>query len=197
MKKTILVAALILGTALTAAASDQSNKPSTGPGPAGQTAAGSAASQLPKPDFRAFADGQYIFVMNGGDADWTGPLDVKATCKKEGTKQDPTICGSNFPNGTFFQHLANFPAGHGPSVAPIKGSGNAQQVSGYGWRALRMELPTGSYEITVTVDPNGKVAEKDEANNQSVQNVSIAAPAGSGPVVVNPGAIQLAPTKKP
>ncbi|HQQ78091.1 MAG TPA: CARDB domain-containing protein [Thermoanaerobaculia bacterium] len=196
MKKTIL-AVLILGTALTAAASDQSKKPATGPAPAGQTAAGAAAAQLPKPDFRAFADGQYIFVMNGGDADWTGPLDVKATCKKEGTKQDPTICGPNFPNGSFFYHIAGFQAGHGPSVAPIKGSGNAQQVSGYGWRALRMDLPPGSYEITVTVDPNGKVAEKDETNNQSVQNVSIAGSASPGAVQVNPGAIQLAPTKKP
>lgn len=197
MKKTILAAALILGTALTAAASDQSNKPSTGPAPAGQTAAGSAAAQLPKPDFRAFADGQYIFVMNGGDADWTGPLDVKATCKKEGTKQDPTICGPNFPNGTFLHHLANFPAGHGPSVAPIKGSGNAQQVSGYGWRAVRMDLPPGSFEIVVTVDPNGKIAEKDEANNVSTKNVTIAGSNSPGAVQVNPGAIQLAPTKKP
>jgi hypothetical protein len=197
LDKTILAAALILGNALAAAASDQSKKPATGPPPTGQTAAGPAAVQLPKPDFRAFADGQYIFVMNGGDADWTGPLEVKATCKKEGTKQSPTICGPNFPSGTFFQSLASFPAGHGPAVAPVKGSDNAQQISGYGWRALRMELPTGSFEIVVTVDPNGKIAEKDEGNNVSTKNVSIAGSSSPGAVQVNPGALQLAPTKKP
>lgn len=192
MKKTILAAALVLGTAFGAFASDQTNKPSASQ----TTGAGAAAAALPRPDFRAFADGQYIFIMNGGDADWTGPLDVKAMCKKEGTKQDPTICGPNFPNGTFFHHLANFPAGHGPSVAPVKGSGNAQQVTGYGWRAVRMDLPPGSYEIVVTVDPNGKVAEKDEGNNASTKNVSIAAPASGGTIQLNPG-LQVAPTKTP
>jgi hypothetical protein len=93
--------------------------------------------------------------------------------------------------------VAGFQAGHGPAVAPVKGSDNAQQVSGYGWRALRMDLPPGSYEITVTVDPNGKVAEKDEANNVSTKTVSIAAPPASGTIQVNPGAIQVAPTKTP
>lgn len=194
MKKTIL-AALILASACAAAASDQPAKPGASQTTAG--AAGAAAAALPKPDFHAFADGQWIFVMNGGDADWTGPLDVKATCKKEATKQTPTICGPNFPNGSFFYHLANFPAGHGPSVTPIKGSDNAQQVSGYGWRALNMGLPAGgSYEIVVTVDPNGKIAEKDEGNNVSTKVVSIPAPAGNT-IQVQPGAIQLAPTKKP
>ncbi len=191
MKRT-LTFALALGVSLAAAASDQPNKPA-----AGQTVpnagAGGAAALIPKPDFQAFADGQWIFVMNKGDADWTGPLDVKATCKREGTKQDPTICGPNFPNGTFFYHLAAFPAGHGPSVAPIKGSDNAQQVTGYGWRALRMDLPAGgSYEIIVTVDPNAKISEKDEGNNTSTKNVSIAGASGGG-IQINP---TLVPIKK-
>lgn len=194
MTKSALAAALILGAAFTGAASDQPAKPAASQTTAG-TAAGGAAPLLPKPDFRAFADGQYIFVMNGGDADWTGPLDVKAVCKPEAAKPIATACGPLFPNGNFFHSLASFPAGHGPTVAPIKGSGNAQQVTGYGWRAVRMDLPPGSYEIVVTVDPNGKVAEKDEKNNVSTKNVSIAAP-GGGAIQLNPG-IQVAPTRTP
>lgn len=185
------LAAAVLVFAGTAAASDQPSKPSAA-GPVAVGPAGAAALQVQRPDFRAFADGQYIFVMNGGTADWTGPLDVKATCRKEGTKQMPDVCGPNFPNGTFFYHLASFPAGHGPAVAPIKGSGNAQQISGVGWRALHMDLPPGSFEITVTVDPNAKVAETDESNNVSVKNVSIAG-AGGGGIVVSP---TLVPIKK-
>lgn len=186
--------AVALGLALGASASDQAPPPAVG-----QTAARAPASGIPlaKPDFRTFADGQYIFVMNGGDADWTGPVDVKATCTKEGTKQTATSCGPNFPNGSFFYHLASFPAGHGPSVAPVKGSDNAQQISGYGWRALRMDLPAGgSYVIVVTVDPQSKIAEKDEGNNVSTKAISIPAPAGNT-IQVNPGALKLSPTKTP
>lgn len=173
MKKTAILVALALAATAAAAASDQPSKPAAGQT---TTSAGAAAAALGKPDFRAFADGQYIFVMNNGDADWTGPLDVKATCKRDGTKQMPTSCGPNFPNGNFFYHLAAFPAGHGPAVAPLKGPENAQPMTGYGWRALKMDLPAGgSYEITVTVDPNGKVAEKDETNNVSTKALSIPA----------------------
>lgn len=196
MRKTLALA-FVLGISFGAAASDQTNKPSasqTVPG----APAGGAAALVARPDFRAFADGQWIFVMNGGDADYTGPLDVKATCTRE-AKPAPDACGPNFPGGTFFYHLAAFPAGHGPSVAPVKGSDNAQQVTGYGWRALRMDLPAGAtYQITVTVDPNGKIAEKDEANNTAPpKSITIAPASGPSTIQVKPGAIQLAPTAPP
>ena len=156
--------------ATTAIASDPPAKPA-----ASQTIGtvpGGAAALIAKPDFRAWAEGQYIFVVNGGDADWTGPVDVKATCTKSGVPQTPTICGNSFPNGNFFYHMANFPSGHG-SLPSKAGPGQAQAVSGAGWRALNMGLPVGgSYVIVVTVDPNGKIAEKDETNNTSTQTVT-------------------------
>ncbi len=182
MKKTIRAAlAFALGAALTAAASDQPAKP-----PVSQTTGASQAGQLGiKTPFKVWPSDNWIFVVNEGTADWTGPLDVWATC----TPVAPTTtCGPNFVGGKF--HAAHydkgsFPKGYGQ--APIKGSANAQITSGYGWVAVLMGLPAGSYKITATA-----------ANNSSPETpITIQPPQGMGTLHVQPGAIQLAPTKTP
>lgn len=180
MKKTVLAATLILGAALTAAASDQSNKPSTGPTATGATQNPQTMIQTP---FKVWPDGNWIFVVNYGNADWTSALDVWATCKPVA----PTAsCGPNFASGKYHAgHFAigQFPKGHGN--APIKGSANAQQVSGPGWVAVFMGLPYGSFKVTATA-----------ANNTSPEtDVTLAAPVS--PIGVNPATLQLAPTKTP
>jgi hypothetical protein len=181
VKKTILAAALVLGSALGASASDQTNKPS-----ASQT---TGATQNPgtmiQTPFKVWPDGNWIFVDNYGTSDWTAALDVWAFC----TPVAPTTtCGPNFVGGKYLAgHYAKgaFPKGHGQ--APIKGSANAQQVDGYGWVAVHMGLPAGTYKITAKA-----------ANNSSPETPITIAGQNNGPTVqVNPGALQLAPTKTP
>lgn len=179
MKKTILAAALILGTALTAAASDQTNKPSSSQ----TTGAAQNPQILIKTPFKVWPDGNWIFVVNYGTADWTGALDVWATCKPVAPT---TSCGPNFVGGKYHAghyDKGTFPKGYGQ--APIKGSGNAQITSGYGWVAVLMGLPYGSYKIVASA-----------ANNSSPEtDITIAAPPST--ITVNPGALQMAPTKTP
>lgn len=181
MKKTIFAAALILGTALTAAASDQPAKP-----PVSQTTGAAQNPQIMiKTPFKVWPSDNWIFVENDGTTDWTGPLDVWATC----TPVAPTTtCGPNFVGGKF--HAAHydkgsFPKGHGQ--APIKGSANAQITSGYGWVAVLMGLPAGSYKIVASA-----------ANNSSPETpITIAASSSGNTIQLKPGAVQLAPTKTP
>jgi hypothetical protein len=177
------------------AGADQSKKPSSSAPRTVGTAAGSAL-KLPRPDFHGFPDGQYLFVMNGGEVDYTGPLDVKATCKPAAPNPPANACGPNFPNGTYTHHEAKFAQGHGPAVAPVKGSGNAQQVSGYGWQAYYMGLPAGTWEITLTIDPQQKVAESNEGNNDSTKTITIPPSAPPGGIILNPTAVPvLRPTR--
>ena len=172
------------------AAAEETKKPAaTMPGAAQQTAA-EAVLKLPLPDFRGWPDDQYLFILNSGDKDYTGALELVATCKSTAPRPQVNACGQKFPNGKFSHNIAHFEAGHGPTVAPIKGSGNAQIVSGYGWRAVFMGLPAGTFEITLTIDPQGKVAEKSETNNASTKTVTIPGPRPSielkaAPVKVN------------
>lgn len=179
MKKTILAAALILGTALTAAASDQSKKPSSS-----QTTAASQAGHIAiQTPFKVWPDGNWIFVVNYGNADWTGPLDVWVTCVPVAPT---TSCGPNFVGGKY--HAAHYAAGTFPKGygnAPIKGSANAQQVSGPGWVAVLSGLPYGSFKVTASA-----------ANNSSPEtDITLSAPVS--PIHAAPGAIQLVPTKVP
>ena len=180
MKKNILAAALILGSALTATASDQTKKPSSSQTTAGALQQPQTMIQTP---FKVWPDGNWIFVVNYGTADWTGALDVWATCKPVA----PTAsCGPNFAGGKYragHYDKGTFPKGYGQ--APIKGSANAQQVSGYGWVAVHMGLPYGSYKIVASA-----------ANNSSPEtDITIAAPPST--ISVKPGTLQLAPTKTP
>lgn len=178
MKKTI-IAALILGTALTAAASD-SKKPSASQ----KVVVAQNPQTLVDTPFKVFPDGNWIFVVNYGTTDWTAALDVWAMCKPVA----PTAsCGPNFVGGKYLAgHYAKgaFPAGHGN--APIKGSANAQQVSGAGWVAVHMGLPAGSYKITAKA-----------ANDSSPETDITIAGQGGGTIQVQQGGIQLAPTKTP
>lgn len=181
MKKTVLAAVLILGTALTGAASDQTNKPSSSQ----TTGVAQNPQMMIQTPFKVWPDGNWIFVDNYGTADWTAALDVWATCKPVAPT---TTCGPNFVGGKYHAghyDKGTFPKGYGQ--APIKGSANAQQVSGYGWVAVLIGLPAGSYKITATA-----------ANNSSPEtDVTIAGSGGGNTVQVNPGAVQLAPTKTP
>jgi hypothetical protein len=182
VKKNVLAAALILCSALPAFASDQTKKPSSS-----QTTTGALQNPqtMIKTPFKVWPDGNWIFVVNYGTADWTGPLDVWATCKPVAPT---TTCGPNFAGGKY--HAAHydkgtFPKGYGQ--APIKGSDNAQITSGYGWVAVLIGLPAGSYKIVASA-----------ANNSSPEtDITIAAPSSGNTIQVKPGAIQLAPTKTP
>jgi hypothetical protein len=175
VKKTILAAALILGTALTAAASDQSNKPSTGPA---TTGAGLNPNLIQTP-FQFLIEADYVFVINGGTKDWTGPLDVTVKCVPV---SPTTTCGSNFPGGTYHKHYdkGTFPAGHGqvPASAP---SGNSVIITqGGGYDAFKVGLPVGTYRITAMA-----------ANNTSPEtSMTInAPPPGTAPTIqLNPAA---------
>lgn len=178
MKKAVL--ALLLGAAVAASASDQPVKPSTS-----QTSASQAGVPGIQTPFKVWVDSGWIFVDNYGTTDWTAALDVWATC----TPVAPTTtCGSKYVNGKY--HVAHydkgqFPKGHG--VAPVKGSANVQQTSGAGWVALSLALPTGTFNVVASA-----------ANNFSPQTqVAIAPPPGSNTIQLQPGAIQLAPTKAP
>ncbi len=184
------VFAVVLGLAAPAPA-EQTNKPSSSV-PLTVAPAGGGVVKVPQPDFHGFADGQYVFVMNGGEKDYTGPLDIRAKCKSTAPNPPANACGPNFPLGSFTHHEDHFEAGHGPAVAPIKGSGNAQQVSGYGWQAYFMGLPPGTYEITLAIDPMNKVAEGNEGNNISTKTITIQAPPPPGGVIkVNPTVVPV------
>lgn len=188
MKRAVIACscALVLG-AVVASATEQTGKrpPSTVSGAAQQGPG--VGTLLAKPDFQAWPDGQWIFVVNFGALDYTGPVDVGATCKSTAPMAPPDACGPNFPNGNFHYHLANFPSGHGNF--PIKGSGNAQQISGPGWRALPMTLPAGTFTITVNVDPQNKIVESNESNNTSTKTITIAPPPGPGGLKISPTAV--------
>lgn len=170
-----LSAALAAGFTVTASAAEVSQRPSAmAPGAAQQ---GKIAIQTP---FKVWPDGQYIFVVNYGNSDWTGALDVSAVCVSTVVNAPANACGANFPSGKFKQHFATFPKGHGN--APIKGSANAQQISGAGWIAVFMGLPSGSYKITATA-----------ANNVSPETTITIAPPPGPTVVVGPATISVKP----
>ena len=76
MNKTILAAALVLGSALTASASDQTNKPSSSQ----NTGVAQNPQTMIQTPFKVWPDGNWIFVDNYGTADWTAALDVWAFC---------------------------------------------------------------------------------------------------------------------
>ena len=165
------LAAALVGFTLTAGA-EESNRPSAmAPG------AAQASKLAIKTPFNVWPDGQYIFVVNAGTTDWAGALDVSAVCAPTA----PTsTCGANFPGGKFKQHFATFPKGHGN--APIKGSGNAQQISGAGWIAVFMGLPAGTYKITATA-----------ANNVSPETAITIAPPPGPTIVVGPATLSVKP----
>ncbi|MCM3877248.1 MAG: hypothetical protein NEA02_12625, partial [Thermoanaerobaculia bacterium] len=162
-------------------ASDQ-KRPSASQASTVAQQAGKLAIQTP---FKVWPDGNWIFVVNYGTSDWTGALDVWATCKPVAPT---TSCGPNFVGGKYpagHYDKGTFPTGYGQ--APIKGSANAQQVSGYGWVAVGMGLPAGKYRITATA-----------ANNTSPEtDVTIAGSPSGNVVKVGPGTLQLSPTKTP
>ncbi len=179
MKKTALVlAALVAG--LTAAASDQPTRANqaTGKPPLNPN--------LIQTPFRVWPDGNYIFVVNGGATDWTGPVTVTAKCEP---LAPTTTCGPNFPGGTFTKQYAKgqFPKGHGqtPASAP---SGNTVIITpGAGYDAIFMGLPVGVYRIAATAGTNSSPA--------TIIKITVPPPGSQAPVHVNPGAIQLTPTK--
>src|SRR5262249_32713094 len=115
-----LSAALAVGFTV-AAGAEESKKPSATTQSAQAAAASQVTLNVPRPDFKAWPSDQYIFVVNYGDKDYTGALDVDATCTSKAANPPADACGANFPNGKFHYHMANFPAGHGN--APVKGSG--------------------------------------------------------------------------
>jgi hypothetical protein len=170
----VLVAALALGLGLPAAADDSKKVSSTMPGAAQQ---GGIAIKTP---FNVWPDGQYIFVVNYGNADWTGPLDVSAVCKSTTANAPANACGTNFPGGKFKQHFATFPKGYGN--LPLKGSGNSQVTSGAGWIAVFMGLPAGTYKITAAA-----------ANNVSPETTITIAPPPGPTFVVGPATISVKP----
>jgi hypothetical protein len=173
VKKTILVtaAALCFGIAFAAAASDQANKASS------QTTTGAGQNPQIQTPFKLMPSGNYVFVINGGTADWTGPLDVNVKC----TPVAPTTsCGSNFPGGTLHKHYnkGEFPKGHGqtPVSAP---SGNSVIIAqGGGYDAVFMGLPVGKYKITATAGTNSCP----ETNIQ----ITVPPPGSPTPVAVSP-----------
>jgi hypothetical protein len=179
VKKTIL-AALILGTALTAAASDQTNKPSTGPATAG---AGLNPNMIQTP-FRFIASGNYVFVINGGTADWTGPLDVTIAC----TPVAPTKTCANTPVNKHYAK-GEFPKGHGqtPASAP---SGNSVIITqGGGYDAIFMGEAVGTYKFVAKA-----------ANNTSPEmsvNVTTPPPGTPPTIQVNPAVTRGVAPKTP
>jgi hypothetical protein len=169
VRKSILAAALVLGVALPAAASDQPNKPSSS-----QTTTGAGLNpNMIQTPFRFIASGNYVFVINGGTADWTGPLDVTITC----TPVAPTKSCSNTPVHKHY-NKGEFPKGHGqtPASAP---SGNSVIITqGGGYDAIFMGEAVGTYQFVAKA-----------ANNTSPQmsvNVTTPPPGSPTPVVVSP-----------
>ncbi len=177
MKKTILVTAAVIGLGLSAApaAAEKKNEPATGPA---TTRTGLNPNLIQTP-FRFLASGNYAFVINGGTADWTGPLDVTIKCAPVAPA---TSCGANFASGALHKHYnkGEFPAGHGqtPASAP---SGNSVIITqGGGYDAIFMGLQVGSYKIVATA-----------ANNTSPEmptTVTVPPPGSPTPVHLNPAA---------
>ena len=185
-KSRIISAALLVLASAVPAAAAETKKPSSSMNTGAAQQAGQLAVKTP---FTVFADGNWIFVLNKGDKDWTGPLEVNAAC----TPVAPTTsCGSNFVGGKYHAghyDKGTFPKGFGPGVSPIKGPGpNAQITSGSGWVAVFMGLPAGSYKITATA-----------GNNTSPEtNVTIAAPPSGNTIQVQPAVVPVVkPTKTP
>ncbi|HEX7529318.1 MAG TPA: hypothetical protein VF425_09425 [Thermoanaerobaculia bacterium] len=182
MKKfRIVPAALLVLACAVPAAAEETKKPSTSVNTGAAQQAGKPSNQSP---FKVWVDGNWIFVVNNGNSDWTGGVLVGAACQPVAPS---TACGSGPEwNGLNFTHKYDkFPKGHGN--APIKGSGNAQQIEGPGWIAVFLGLPVGSYKVTASA-----------AYNLSPQtDVTIAAPSTGKVIRVSPGTIQLAPTKTP
>jgi hypothetical protein len=180
VKKTILAAALILGTALTAAASDQSNKPSSG---LPVTGAGLNPNLIQTP-FHFLGSGNYVFVINGGTSDWTGPLDVTITCAPVA----PTKSCSNTPVKKHY-NKGEFPKGHGqaPVSAP---SGNSVIIAnGGGYDAVFMGEAVGTYKFVATA-----------ANNTSPEmsvNVTTPPPGTPPTIQLNPAATRGIAPKAP
>lgn len=163
-----LAAAVLLLVGMHAATSDQSGKPSassqTGAGVPGNT-----GSLVARPDLKVTLDGQFLVVSNIGAADWTGPVDVTGTCKSNASGASSEACGASFPNGHFGYHMASLLPGHGASVIPAPPA-----VSGPGWRAIKLDLPGGTFNVSFAVDPQAKVPDANRANNTLTQTVTIA-----------------------
>jgi hypothetical protein len=180
VKKSHLISAalLVLASAVPAAAE---KKPSTSLNTGAAQQAGKPSNQSP---FKVWIDGNWIFVVNNGNSDWTDGLLVGAACIPVAPA---IVCGSGPGwSGLNFTHKYDkFPKGHGN--LPIKGSGNAQQIEGSGWIAVPMGLPVGSYKVTASA-----------AYNLSPQTDVTIGPPSSGKVIkAGPGVFQLAPTKTP
>lgn len=180
MTKSILAAALILGTALNAAASDQSNKPS-----ASQAKPGVALNpNMIQTPFWFEASGNYVFIVNGGKSDWTGALDLTVTCAPVA----PTKSCSNTPVHKHY-NAGEFPKGHGqvPVSAP---SGNSVIITnGGGYDAVHMGQAVGTYTFVAKA-----------ANNTSADmkaTVTTPPPGSPTPVAVSPAATLGVAPKKP
>lgn len=170
MKKIAAAAALaaVLGLSWNAPASDQAGKPSASSS-TGAGAPSSPGSLIARPDLKVSLEGQYLIVSNVGDADWTNAVDVAGTCKSKAAGASSEACGANFPNGHFGYHMANFSPGHGAAVLPAPPA-----VSGTGWRAIKLDLPMGSYDVSFTVDPHTKIPDANRANNTLTKTITIA-----------------------
>jgi hypothetical protein len=180
VNKTILItaAALCIGLAALPAAAEKKNQPS-----AAETNvdSGQLNPNMIQTPFRFLASGNYVFVINGGTADWTGPLDVTIKCVPVAPA---TSCGANFAGGALHKHYnkGEFPKGHGqtPVSAP---NGNSVIISqGGGYDAVFMGLQIGSYKITASA-----------ANNTSPEmptTVTVPPPGSPAPIHLNPAATQ-------
>jgi hypothetical protein len=182
VKKHLLVAALVLASAFAVAASDQPNRTSAQVPGAGQN------PQLLQTPFKVWPDGNYIFVVNGGTTDWTGPITVTAKCVP---LAPTTSCGPNFPGGTFTKQYAKgqFPKGHGQTPVSAPNGNSVIITPGAGYDAIFMGLPVGAYRITASAGTN--------SSPETIIKITVPPPGSQPPVHVQPGAIQLAPTKSP
>jgi hypothetical protein len=129
------------------AAAEKKNEPSTSPATTGV----GLNQNLVQTPFRFMVSGNIVFVINGGTADWTGPLEVTIKCAPVA----PAVsCGANFASGALHRHYnkGEFPKGHGqtPASAP---SGNAVIVTP-GVDTIGMGLPVGSYKIVASAANN-------------------------------------------
>jgi hypothetical protein len=173
-----LIALVVLGAALTASASDQPPKPAAGPTPPG---GGRIAIKTP---FRFQASGNYVFVINGGTANWTAALDVTVKC----TPVAPTTTCA-YPSMQRHYNAGEFPKGYGQSPASAPSGNSVVITQGGGYDAIFMSEAVGTYKFVATA-----------ANNASPEmpvTVTTPPPGSQPPIHVNPGAIQLAPTKPP
>ncbi len=179
MKTTALLAAALLAAA-PAPASDQTNRPQTSQ----TTGAAGLNPNLIQTPFHFVASGNYVFVINGGTADWTAPLDVTITC----TPVAPTKSCAKTP---VTKHYAKgeFPKGHGqaPASAP---SGNSVVITqGGGYDAIFMGEAVGTYQFVAKAANN-------TSNPMSV-TVTTPPPGSPTPVVVSPAVTLGVSPKKP